>query len=127
MWINEKQYDGVHCHYTVMKTEATISGMEALKSLFPDAVADFMNFVLFSASGVHGSYITIEQVEKTLNNHAAEIYNEDEDCSEITFLIVHPRLVTLRYGTCSPATQADIDYLKALRESSQKAVSIIGF
>ncbi len=34
-----------------------------LKGMFPDAKANEMNFVLFSTSGVHGSYATIEQVE----------------------------------------------------------------
>lgn len=38
----------------------------ALRGMFPDAKADDMNFVLFSTSGVHGTYNTIEEAEKHL-------------------------------------------------------------
>lgn len=94
--------------------------MAALRGTFPDAKADELNFVLFSTSGVHGTYNTIEEAERFLTGA------DSEGCSKVTFLIVHPRLVAMRYGVCDPANQDDINYLKQLRTSSQEAVAGIG-
>lgn len=102
-------------HYSVIRL-ASDNGMDALREIFPNAEANDMNFVIFSTSGVHGSYNTIEDAEKFLKSE------DDESNNEVTFLIVHPRLVTLRYSVCNPENQDDIDYLKKLRESSKKAV-----
>lgn len=82
-----------------------------------------MNLVLFSTSGVHGTYNTIEEAETVINGTAKP---EDEQITEITFLIVHPRLVALRYGVCNPKNQKDIDYLKKLRASSHAVLAKIG-
>jgi len=89
---------------------ATIEGM---KSVFPDGVANKYNVVLFSTSGVHGMYTTIEEVEQRLPG-------------EVTFLIIHPRTVTLRYGNVRVETKEDIEFLKKLRESSWAALQAIG-
>ncbi|MDY6894335.1 MAG: hypothetical protein SVO01_02800 [Thermotogota bacterium] len=113
--IDKKRKD--EAHYSIMRLDGTETGMNALRVMFPDAKANELNFVLFSTSGVHGTYQTIEESEAFLNG-------EDPDgFAEITFLIVHPRLVALRYGTCTPTNQADIDFLKRLRKSSRDAVS----
>ena len=44
-----------------------LKSMADLRNVFktPDDVND-MNFVLFSTSGIHGSYITIEEIERVL-------------------------------------------------------------
>lgn len=107
-------------HYSVMKLKHSGAGMEVLRTMFPDAETDKMNFVLFSTSGVHGTYTTIEDVEIFLKNKDPEGHNE------ITFIIVHPRTVTLRYGVCNPQTQDDIDFLKRLRANSHEEVIKIG-
>lgn len=98
--------------------------MDGLRNLFPEGEANELNFCLFSTSGVHGSYCTIEEVEKTLKN----IPNEDDDYfpEMITFLVVHPRVVCMRYGNVKPETQDDIDFLKKLRQSSWDAIKKIG-
>ena len=44
----------------------------------------------------------------------------------VTFVIVQPRIVTLRYGNCEPITPDDFAFLKKLRESSWAAVREIG-
>jgi hypothetical protein len=107
-------------HYNLYST-APGKGMEALKQIFPDAKADELNFALFSTSGVHGTYNTIEESEQHLNNP------ENEDLfGEITFVIVHPRLCCLRYGNCNPQNIGDIEYLKSLRKSSYEVVQKIG-
>ncbi len=105
-------------HYSKPVEVAGGKGMEALRAMFPDAKADRMNFVLFSTSGVHGSYTSIEE------DYQAWL-NDEERYAGITFLIVHPRMVWMRYGTVIAASQEDFDFLRALHQSSRKAVEEI--
>jgi hypothetical protein len=101
-------------HYNIF--ECT-DGMVALRQIFPTGEANDLNFCLFSTSGVHGSYSTIEDAERAFRKK-----KHDEWECEVTFLIVHPRLVCLRYGNCLPQSADDFAYLKKLRETSNKAV-----
>lgn len=87
-------------------------GMALLRSIFPKAEADPLNFVLFSTSGVHGSYLDIEDVEKSLDTPEPEM---------LTVLIVRPQTVFMQYGSIV-VTKDDIKFLKKLRASSRKAV-----
>ena len=125
MWENTDKLRPDSGHYSIIRKLSEVDGMDALRAMFPDAEANELNFVLFSTSGVHGTYNTIEEAERSL---AGEV-DEDGDslCDEITFVIVHPRLVSLRYGVLNPKNQDDIEYLKRLRASSHKAVAGIGF
>lgn len=108
----------VASHYSIEHIKEE-DGMSRLRTMFPDGEANCMNFVLFSTSGIHGSYSTIEDVED-------ELAKGDVGASaEITFLIVHPRIVCIRYGNAT-VTREDIPYLKKLRASSIAAVSEIG-
>jgi hypothetical protein len=120
MWENLDKSRPDSAHYSVMRLVRGEGGMAALRGMFPDAKANELNFVLFSTSGVHGTYNAIEEAELFLKGEDAEGY------SEVTFVVVHPRLVAMRYGVCNPKTQDDIDYLKRLRASSQEAVATIG-
>ena len=106
--------------YSVMRKAPGVEGMAALREMFPEAKADGMNFVLFSTRGVHGTQNTIEDAERHLNGENPEGF------SEVTFLVVHPRLVAIRFGVCNPRNHADIDYLKRLRANSHRAVACIG-
>lgn len=110
-------------HYSKPVKALTGVGMEALRSMFPTGEANDMNFVLFSTSGVHGSYTTIE-------DHEAEPMFEYDDGEfqdeEITFLIVQPRIVAMRYGKVIPRSPADYEFLKKLRQTSWDVVSEIG-
>jgi hypothetical protein len=93
--------------------------MSVLRELFPDGKADTLNVVLFSTSGVHGHYGTIEDAENTHRNGG-------EGPDDVTFVIVHPRMCTLRYGNAAPECAADFDFLKKLRASSIEEVAKIG-
>lgn len=124
MWYNIDKTRKDSGHYSIMAKETGITGMDALRGMFPDALADELNFVLFSTSGVHGTYNTIEEAERALAGEVDE--DGDELCREVTFVIVHPRLVSLRYGVCDPESSEDIEYLKKLRRSSFEAVAKIG-
>jgi hypothetical protein len=88
-------------------------GMAALRALFPTGKADEMNFVLFSTSGVHGSFRTLEQEER-------------EPGQGVTFMVVQPRLVMTRYGVVFPKNRDDFFFLARLRESSWTAMATVG-
>ena len=92
-----------------------------MRSIFPEATADEMNFVLFSTSGVHGTYATIEEVER-----ASSLPYSIDRPRHITFLVVRPRVVALQYGNCAPETPEDFAFLKKLRETSWAACAKIG-
>lgn len=98
-------------------------GMTALREMFPTGEANYMNFCLFSTSGIHGSYITIEDVENEFNNGNDKFYEEDWS---VTFVIIQPRTIAMFYGNCKPQSKEDFDYLKKLRQSSWDVVYNIG-
>jgi hypothetical protein len=110
-------------HYNTFKVHLE-HGMHALRQIFPNGEANPLNFVLFSTSGIHGSYASIEEVEKEW--HYAIQEANDNWPMPLTFLIVQPRLVCLRYGNCIPETEDDFKFLKRLRETSRKVVQNIG-
>lgn len=107
-------------HYNVFSSE-TIKGMEALRAIFPEGAADAMNLCVFSTSGVHGDYSTIEEVENWVLRQIPTHSEPGDDPwgpSDLTFLIIHPRLVCLRYGLCEPKTEDDFHFLRLLRLTS---------
>ena len=87
--------------------------MQTLRQIFPEGKADHMNFVLFSTSGVHGTYTTIEEAEVSGNQ-------------EITFLVIQPRTVFSLYGTVKPTCHEDFAFLKQLRTTSHAVLAEIG-
>ena len=111
LWQWKDDANGMHYEKPVRVIEET--AMTALKAMFPEGEANPQNFVLFSTSGIHGGYSQIEDIEEGLTE-------------SVTFLIVHPRKVTMRYGNVTPDGPDDIVYLKKLRQSSWDAVSQIG-
>lgn len=107
-------------HYSIMSLIDPNTAMKALREMFPEGKADELNFVLFSTSGVHGHYCLIESAEARLNGE------DPEAADDVTFVVVHPRMVAMRYGNCTPESQDDIDFLKTLRASSFEAIASIG-
>ena len=95
-----------------------VAGLDAtvyLRNLFPTGEADELNFVFFSTSGIHGSYITIE-----------EISEESLYPAEITYLLIHPRTVAMVYGTLTLRNSSDVAWAKKLRATSLAVVAKIG-
>lgn len=121
-------------HYSTFSFTSA-NGMACLRELFPDGVADEMNFVLFSTSGVHGSYSTIEAIQASLRKYGEDpaFLSDESDLAvpddyrspNVTVVIVQPRICCFRYGNARVAPE-DIDYLKNLRATSWSAVSRIG-
>lgn len=102
-------------------------GMESLRSMFPsprDINAE--NFVLFSTSGVHGSYTTLEEIEECIAKFGEDFDPGDDEpegfCGyKLTILIVQPRIVCLRYGNVRVRLE-DIPYLRDIRSASRDAL-----
>lgn len=114
-------------HYNIFQSRyRDLVEMEALKEVFSDGKADEMNFCLFSTSGVHGMYTTIEEVESSLQVAPCNRKRDEYYPEEVTFVIIHPRVVCIRYANVKVRSMEDVDFLKALRQSSWDAVLNIG-
>ena len=93
-----------------------------------------MNFALFSTSGVHGTYTTIEQIESGIKKYGERpAFMDDEEAEvpddwhgiELTVTVYHPRIIGVGYGVVN-VTLTDIPFLKQLRASSWKILQQIG-
>jgi hypothetical protein len=116
-------------HYNIFKTSSPRAALAMLREWFPEEQSiDEMNIVLFSTSGVHGDYLTIEEIEADIKKYGRSKSLEDDyrrPAREVTFLLVQPRLVSMTYGNVACETKADVAFLKKLRDRSWKAVQII--
>lgn len=115
-WADEADQACQNKCYSVLRLRNPENAMHALREIFPKGEANELNFVLFSTSGVHGSYVLIENLEK----------EPEDDPPWLTFLVVHPRIVCLRYGEVRLDSPEDFAYVKKLRASSLAAVAQIG-
>lgn len=139
-----KEYPAVRCSHCGAQREGAYyniwvissGGVADLRKMFGDPPqADEMNFALFSTSGVHGSYTTIEAIEESLvkygpdpafmdDGHEAEI-PDDYVVPSLTVGVYHPRIIGVGYGNVRVVLE-DVPFLKALRQSSWDAVQRIG-
>jgi hypothetical protein len=90
-----------------------------------------MNFVLFSTSGVHGSYTTLEECEAELKLPEAEREQRDDGKEgpwpvRVTVLLIQPRIVGLRYGNLLVRNLEDVERLKKYRADSHAVIAQIG-
>jgi hypothetical protein len=123
-------YGKIGAHYNIYQIDG---GMTALRKFFSTCDVDPWNLVLFSTSGMHGTYNTIEDIEAGLQRYGdhpqfstnESEWPEDWRGNELTVLIVHPRLVCMRFGVVT-VTLADIEFLKGLRDTSYEANRRIG-
>lgn len=86
--------------------------IEDLKRIAPNGEADERNFFLFSTSGCHGTYTTIEEAV-------------NDGSFEVTVTLIQPRIINIE-STHIGFEKEDVDFLLKLRESSWKIVSEIG-
>ena len=120
-WYSTIDKEGGHYNLYSCQDE---DGMNALRDVFPTGIADEYNFCLFSTSGVHGTYNTIENCMKGVVKGGRDAWGDYS--TTVTFLVVHPRLCTIRFGNCMPKNEEDFEYLSRLRSSSWKVVQTIG-
>lgn len=121
-------------HYNIWRISS--GGVAGLREMFgPDAKANEMNLALFSTSGVHGSYTTIEEIENSITKYGQNPAFLDDETeatvpddwhgTTLTVTVYHPRIIGVGYGNVE-VTLEDIPFLKALRQSSWDAVRKIG-
>jgi hypothetical protein len=98
-----------------MPSISNISNMDELKELFPDYVDYTFNWLFLSTSGVHGSYLTIDDLEKCIKS-------DPEFVPSITVLVVQPRTVKIFYGDLE---EISVDDFKWLRQAVEKTIDAI--
>ena len=97
-------------HYTCNRILG--DAMDILRDFEPDDI----NWVFLSTSGVHGSYISLDDIEQRISGEAT---SEDmQDGEEVTVLIVLPRMVVTCYGNAIIRTREDIALLRRLVEKT---------
>lgn len=98
-------------------------GMDTLRKLFPGGRASAMEFVLFSVTKCFGVIKKIEEVEYNLSHR-----EDGQSLADfgVTFVCVRPNMQNMIVGTCFPGDQADIEFLKSLRETSHEVVATTG-
>jgi hypothetical protein len=89
---------------TVLRLKRGINAVKALK--------------MFSTGGVNGNYTTIEENENVEDRNEREV--------GISFVIIQPRILLMRYGNVHPMLPEDYEYLKKLRQSSWEQMGNIG-
>jgi len=99
--------------------------MEHIKNIFPEGKANSLNWFVASTSGVHGTSTDLKEIEKTIKTPIDQRIEDDENYypTELTFLIIMPRMVTVTYGNVEIQTQEEIDYLRGLIKSSVKEIA----
>jgi len=118
-WHKVQSPDG---YYSVYRLGFDGGGMDAIRSIFPSAECDRDNLILFSTSGVHGHYGTIEEAEDEIKNGCKPF----AACASVTFLIIKPRQVVIQFGNVYPETPEEFEYLKKLRASAKSIRAEIG-
>lgn len=114
-------------HYNTFDLVHPDQGIAALRAFFPDGECNEYNLILFSTSGVHGSYRTIEEAEAELPRFGT--IEDGEKITwhpEVTFCLIQPRICTIRCGNITVTSKADCDYLRQLRASSAVEFAKIG-
>ena len=124
-WRSMHDKDGGH-YNTFFLTHGD-QGIAALKAFFPDGECNEYNLVLFSTSGIHGTYRTIEEAEEELLLvGTTDEYGDVMGAPDVTFCIIQPRICTIRCGNATVISKEDCDFLRKLRASSGKVFALIG-
>lgn len=94
-------------YYQVKK----LNGMEDLKECFPNGQADDLNWCFIGLSGVHGSYMKLDDLNPGYRN-------EEGDYQQITVIVFRPRTVVALYGEVKVKSKKDEEFLRGLAEST---------
>jgi hypothetical protein len=104
--------------------------LEELREIFPGEAnedgsgwPDYMNWVFFGTSGVHGSYGGVntlfgDDYEPYVDSKTGEV---DDNRDHITVLVVQPRIVRFYYGHIA-VRREDLPYLQKLAEYTRDGV-----
>ena len=94
-------------HYEVSKLE----GMGDIRHVFNDNTDYTLNWLFLSTSGIHGSYVTLDELAK----------EQDSEYRSITAVIVQPRLVVIHYGDITIEPE-DFPYLRNVVSQTIKGI-----
>lgn len=94
-----------------------IRSIQEIKELFPNGVANELNWLLCSTSGIHGSYTSIEDAEYVIRGENPKVQPLLNGKTYITVLIIQPRLCVLKWGEVQVGME-DLNYLRKLVRSS---------
>ena len=72
-----------------------------------------LNWCFVATAGNHGTTTTLDEVEAILQGTSPDMGKAKGGKWWVTILIVHPRLVVMKYGEIE-VTKDDIDYLRIL-------------
>lgn len=120
-------------HYNTYALTDPELGIPALKELFGKDECDDLNFLLLGTSGVHGSYTKLNELEESTKKYGFGRWTDEENdppddrhySPEITFVVVQPRLVCIRFGNALLRSQEDIDWLRKVARTVTPAVESI--
>lgn len=90
-------------HYNIYKFDT----IDVLKGMFPNSTCDNMNWVIFSTSGVHGTYTTLDDIER-------------DGEGRLTVTVLQPRKISIAYGEIE-VTKEDVPFLRKLAQSTLQA------
>lgn len=114
-------------YYTVNRIVG--DAMDIIRDFEPDE----LNWVFLSASGVHGSYCTLDNIERWLFGGDTKAIRSDLGLQrgeplptqhEVTVLIVKPRVVCTLYGNAIVRTREDIALLRKKVEQTVAGVAV---
>lgn len=94
-----------------------ITSIQEVRQLFPNGFADELNWLLCSTSGIHGSYLTLDELEYIIRGEDPNNPPLPNGKWYITILIIFPRRVTMLYGEIMIGLE-DIQYLRKLVRST---------
>jgi len=103
-------------HYKIQEIKSILD----VRAVFAGETNFNLNWVFISTSGVHGSTTTLDELEA-----AWDLQEDHNDFlgHHITILIVHPRLVVMRYGEIE-ISREDIPWLRDLVAKTLDAVPL---
>lgn len=119
-------------HYNIFDSKDSVSAIVTLRDWFKDDDSvNEMNFILFSTSGIHGSYRTLEDIAESTAKYGFDIDGHDEwpddrVWPEATFLLVQPRLVSMTFGNARIRDEDDLKWAFRVRELSSREAALIG-
>lgn len=116
-----KTYVKESAHYSIFEIE----NIDEIRTLFytdykgqpiSEPTVNSMNLLIAGTSGVHGSGVSLDEVEQGWDDE------EEGYGHSVTLLVIHPRLVCLKYGDVE-IEKSDIPWLRKVITKSIEALT----
>jgi len=100
-----------------------LRSIQEVYSLFPNGVADRLNWLFLSTGGPHGSFDNIEDAEYILRGEDPKTQPLPNGRTLITVLVLQPSRCTLYWGEIQVNLE-DLNYLRKLVRSTLKFIEL---